>query len=174
MKKILALALCVIFAWGAIALWNWAEAFGKLTDTNAQLFDFFAAIALFSSIICAAWYNDLKNRPKVHITQEAYIELQRQIQDLVDTMEKEQEIVCISADIEEELTVFVSLEMNASSSQIRFRDDAWGQSRMFTEVNWHCECEVLHVFVLGPKGERLSCDFDESNLDLEFETHEWK
>ena len=174
MKKILALALCIIFAWGAVALWNFAEPLGELTDTNAQLFDFFSAIALFSSLICASWYTQLKDVAKYHITQEAYIELQRQIQDLVDTMEKENEVVCISADLAEELTVFVSMEMNASSSQRRFRDDAWGQSRMFTEVNWRCECTILDAFVIDEKGEKHECDFDKSNLDLEFETTEWK
>jgi hypothetical protein len=174
MKKILTLALCVIFGWGAVALWNFAEPLGELTDTNAQLFDFFAAIALFSSLICASLYTEMKDVAKYHVTDEAYIELQRQIQDLVDTMEKDHEVVCISADITEEVTVFVSIEMNAESSQLGFRDDAWGQSRMFTEVNWRCECTILDVFVMDEKGEKHECDFDESNLDLEFETTEWK
>ena len=64
MKKIIALALCVVFAWGAVALWNWAEPFGELTDTNAQLFDFFAAIAIFVSMGCATWYTQLKKNGK--------------------------------------------------------------------------------------------------------------
>lgn len=140
-------------------------------DGSCQLAWTLSCIAV--AALCGWLFGKLHPKP-VHITDEAYIELQRQIQDLVDTMEKENEVVCISADLAEELTVFVSMEMNASSSQRRFLDDAWGQSRMFTEVNWRCECTILDAFVIDEKGEKHECDFDKSNLDLEFETTEWK
>lgn len=60
MKKFISFALCVIFAWGALALWNWAEVLAKMTGTNAQLFDFLAVLSLVVSMCCATWCNQLK------------------------------------------------------------------------------------------------------------------
>jgi len=64
MKKILAIILCMIFTWGACVLWNWSEAWAEATDTNPQLFDAFAAIALFAGLACSCWFNE--ERKKAH------------------------------------------------------------------------------------------------------------
>lgn len=64
MKKILAILLCIVFTWGACALWNWAEVLAEATDTNAQLFDAFAVICLFAGLICSCWFNEIRKDEK--------------------------------------------------------------------------------------------------------------
>lgn len=64
MKKILAILLCIIFTWGACALWNWAEVWAEATDTNAQLFDAFAALSLFAALACSCWFNEERKNGK--------------------------------------------------------------------------------------------------------------
>ena len=64
MKLFISFAFCVIFAWGALALWNWAEVLAKMTDTNAQLFDFLAVLSLVVSMGFATWCNQLRGDGK--------------------------------------------------------------------------------------------------------------
>lgn len=64
MKKILAVILCLVFTWGACALWCFAEALAESTDTNAQLFDALAVICLFGGLCCSCWYNDERKNAK--------------------------------------------------------------------------------------------------------------
>ena len=66
-KKILAIVLCFVFTWGACVLWNWAEVWAEATDTNAQLFDAFAAICLFAGLACSCLYFDEKKNEKAEI-----------------------------------------------------------------------------------------------------------
>lgn len=64
MKKILPILCCIFFAWGGLALWNWAESLAEITDTNAQLFDSLAAICLVIALSCSCWYQDIKNNER--------------------------------------------------------------------------------------------------------------
>lgn len=67
MKKIIAIILCMVFAWGSLALWNWAEILAEATDTNAQLFDFFAALCFIVSMCCSCWFNETRKNEKAEI-----------------------------------------------------------------------------------------------------------
>ena len=70
------------------------------------------------------------NRKPVHITDEAYIELQRQIQDAVDGMEDRQRMdLYAEASLPDELTIRITAEMRAQSSSVKFKDDAWAIRR---------------------------------------------
>lgn len=109
----------------------------------------------------------------VHITDEAYIELQRQIQDAVDGMEEEHKNIKIEAELPDDAVIHLTVYMCAQVSKIKFRDDAWGATRTFTETNWCCDCEITNVQVLDAKGIGRKSDFDELNLELEFEETEW-
>ena len=62
MKKLLPIFFCVLFTFGFLVLWNWAEAFAKMTDTNTQLFDSLAAILFVAALSCSCWYYDIKHR----------------------------------------------------------------------------------------------------------------
>lgn len=60
-KKIIALVSCVLLTFAACVVWNMAPEWGKVTDTNAQLFDAIAVILLFAAICCSVFYYDKKN-----------------------------------------------------------------------------------------------------------------
>lgn len=112
----------------------------------------------------------------VHITDEAYIELQKQIQDAVDGigMDERRKTIEIEADLPDDAAIYLTIEMNASVSKVKFRDDAWGYDRTFTEERWTCSCEITKAIVLDGKGNKRKSDFDELNLELEFEDMAWK
>ena len=67
MKKFIAIILCMVFAWGSLALWNWAEILAEATDTNAQLFDFFAALCFIVALCCSCWFNETRKNEKAEI-----------------------------------------------------------------------------------------------------------
>lgn len=125
-------------------------------------------------ILGLIWKRYFTAKP-VHITDDAYIELQKQIQDEVDRMTYEtHRTIEIEADLPNDSAIYLTIEMLASSSQYRFADDAWGFPKSFTETNWRCLCEITKVSVLNDKGREVDSDFDSSNLELEFETTDWK
>ena len=110
----------------------------------------------------------------VHITGEAYRELQRQIQNAVDRMEDEYQTIEVEAELPDDAAIYLTIEMTSKSTQTRFRDDAWGAPKWFNETNWECNCEITKVEVLDSSGKVRESDFDESRLDLEFEVTDWQ
>lgn len=110
----------------------------------------------------------------VHITQEAYIEIQRQLQDAVDGMNEGRGFFSFDAELPDEMTLFVTVELYASSTKRKFTDEAWGRPETFTEINWVCECRSLSVLVLDKNGKTRKDDFDVSQLELRYESMDWK
>lgn len=143
-------------------------------DGSCQLAWTLSCIAV--AALCGWLFGKLHPRP-MHITDEAYIELQKQIQDAVDGMEgmdERRKTIEIEADLPDDAAIYLTIEMNASVSKVKFRDDAWGYDRTFTEERWTCSCEITKAIVLDGKGNKRESDFDELNLELEFEETEWK
>ena len=62
MKKIIAVAGCVLCTFSACVVWNLAEYLADTTDTNAQLFDAIAVILLFTAMCCSVFYYDQKKK----------------------------------------------------------------------------------------------------------------
>jgi len=129
------------------------------------------AIAVVVGLIWGKYFN-----PKpIHITNEAYIELQKQIQDEIDRMDDEtHETIVVNAELPNNAVISLTIDIKSEYSKIKFRDDAWGYTRTFTEHNWYCLCEITDVFILDANGNEVTNDFDESQLELEFESTEWK
>ena len=126
-----------------------------------------------AGVLGIAWGRLFNTKP-VRVTQEAYIELQRQIQDAVDGMEEECKTIVAEAELPNESTIYITVEMVSSVSNSKFTDDAWGATQTFTELCWRCECEITDVKVLDKRGKIVESDFDETELELEFESIDWK
>lgn len=128
------------------------------------------AIAAF-----CGWLWGKMNPGPIHITDEAYIELQRQIQYEIDAMEDEPcKTIEIEAELPDDAAIYLTIEMTANVTKSKFTDDAWGAPKIFTETNWECTCEITNIQVLDGNGKERESDFDESNLDLEFEVTDWE
>lgn len=110
----------------------------------------------------------------VHITGEAYRELQRRIHNAVDCMENEHQTIEVDAELPDDAAIYLTIEMRAHETKTKFTDDAWGIPQMFIETNWECNCEITKVEVLDSSGKARESDFDESRLDLEFEVTDWQ
>lgn len=123
-------------------------------------------------VLGAVLWNKTHPAP-VHITSEAYSELQRQIQGAVETMQDDHEIIEIVAELPDDASIYLTVALSASTSHTKFTDDAWGATQTFTETNRCCTCEIDTVLVIDGKGNERESDFDESNLELEFETTDW-
>lgn len=109
----------------------------------------------------------------VHIPDDVYVEIQEKIQRTIDTMEDGHEFAEIVAALPDDAAIYLSVEISSHETKIKFRDDAWGATKTFTEINGHRECEITNVRVLDGKGNERESDFDESYLELEFEDTEW-
>lgn len=104
----------------------------------------------------------------------AYVALQKQIQDEIDRLTDEShKTIKIAADLQDEAVISLTIEMSIKTSSIKFTDDAWGYVKTFTENNWYCLCEIVDLSVQDRNGNEVDSDFDESELDLEFESSEW-
>lgn len=124
--------------------------------------------------LCGWSWGKMNPKP-VHVTDEAYIELQRQIQYEIDAMEDEPcKTIEIEAELPDDAAIYLTIEMTAKVTKSKFTDDAWGAPKIFTETNWECTCEITNIQVLDGNGKERESDFDESNLDLEFEVTDWK
>lgn len=113
-------------------------------------------------------------RPKVHIPQVIYREIQETIQNALNHMEDNHRILVITEDLPDDMVLDLKIDMQQKVTKTRFNDDAWGARMMFTETNWECICEITEVHVLNKYGRELPSDFDEARLDLEFEVTDWK
>ena len=76
MKKVISVVLFIVFTWGAIAVWNWADVLAETTQTNAQLFDAIASFLLLLAIVFTCVFNDeqKKSRNAKRKDQKAEIE----------------------------------------------------------------------------------------------------
>ena len=127
-----------------------------------------------AGVLGIAWGRLFNTKP-VHVTTEAYEDLQAQIQIAAETMdEDEHKTVEIDAELPNDAAIYLTLEITTSSSRLKFTDDAWGATQTFTELCWRCECEITDVKVLDKRGKIVESDFDETELELEYETTEWR
>ena len=116
----------------------------------------------------------MKRKP-VHVPEEAYEELQRQIQAEVDNMgEKEHQNIEVGTLISKNVMICLLIRLNASSSEVKFADDAWGYTQSFTEINWKCTGEITRATAIKLNGKEVESDFDSSRLELAFGSTEWK
>lgn len=91
----------------------------------------------------------MKKKPNlIHITSEAYEELQRQIQREIDAMEDEsRKSIEIEADLPDYAAIYLTVEMYAKVTKSKFIDGARGALQLFTETNWECTCEITGIRV---------------------------
>ncbi len=140
-------------------------------DGSCNLAWTFSCLAV--AVVSGALWWKLHPKP-IHITDEAYIELQRQIQDAVDEMDNnEHRKIEIEAELPDDAAIYLTIEMSSHISKSKFVDDAWGADRIFTETNWECNCEITKIQVFDGNGKLRESDFDSSNLELEFDTTDW-
>ena len=113
-----------------------------------------------------------KNNP-LHIPDEVYARLNDQI----DSIQQGMENGVKRARIQEEMdgaNITVDIELHAKSSRSKFRDDAWGHPKTFTEISSTCEIEILAVAATDETGQATESDFDEDMIETSYEYTEWK
>lgn len=138
--------------------------------------DVWWTIAWFAvAVVIGVLWGEYFNQKPIHITDEAYLELQTQIQEEIDRLcDETHETVTIEADLPDNAVIRLTIDIKSDSSKIRFKDNAWGYTKTFTEYNWHCQCEITDVSVIDSNEREVESDFDEDKLELEFESSEWK
>lgn len=126
-------------------------------------------------IACASFIMFLAMRPKkwVHIPDEAYSELNKQIENAIAEIEDRAKTVIVEAEFDE-ATVSLAVELNAKVTTIPFSDDAWGYPKRFTETNFYCSVEIVEIKVTDVDGREIDSDFDENYIQSEYESTDWR
>lgn len=127
------------------------------------------------AVVCGWLWARFFGKEPVHITEKAYQDLNKQIEYWATDMEEDgKREIEIEAELPDDAAIYLTIEMRAHETKTKFTDCAWGAVQIFTETNWECNCEVTKVQVLNGRGKEVESDFDESNLDLEFEVTDWR
>lgn len=124
-------------------------------------------------VICGVLWRWLNPNP-IHIPQEAYDDLQKDIEREANKMNINFNSFVAEAYLPDDATIYVTVEMWSNKKEYFFRDDAWGKSETFKEIDWSCDCKITKVEVLDKDGNERQSDFDENNLELKFETIQWE
>lgn len=145
---------------------------GENPDGSCNLWWTFSWLSL--AVVFGLIFGMLRKRKPVHVTDEAYIELQRQIQEAVDRMGDEtRKTIEVDAGLPGDGAIYLTIVMLADTSRTKFTDGAWGASQTFTETKWTCACKIAYAYVFDGKGRERESDFDETQLELEYETCQW-
>jgi len=109
----------------------------------------------------------------IHIPDEVYAGLNRQIEAIATEMEDGSKEV----EVAEEVGCYdinLKVKLYADTSRLRFTDYAWGYPKSFIEENWKCEVEIVKVEVTDQDGNAERSDFDEDYIEIQYESTAWK
>lgn len=114
-------------------------------------------------------------RPKkwIHIPDEAYTDLNDQIQNAITDMEDESKTILVETEVDG-ASVSLAIELNAKVTNYTFYDDAWGYRKKFTETNFYCSVEIVGMKVIDENDREVDSDFDEDYIQAEYESTDWK
>ncbi len=110
----------------------------------------------------------------IHITQEDYDEINEDILRAVENVEENtttREVIEVHSD--NGVVIRLEIAIRSESSSMKFTDYAWGYTKTFTEYNYRCSVDVVDVIVTK-NGKNRKSDFDERNLEHQFENTVWK
>lgn len=124
------------------------------------------AIALIAGALWSRYF-----KVKVtHIEDDIYNDLNTQIKSFAESMKVPHEITVFECD-----GVCIKVDISQKSSAIKFRDDAWGNVKTFTEKNWECSIKILDIKVYDFEGREVKVhDFDEAFIETEYESSSWE
>jgi hypothetical protein len=129
---------------------------------------------LFTAVIAVIMFVVTRPRRRFHIPDQAYSDLNMQIEGAISLMFDERTKDAVFRTDEGDVDVALRVRIKAEENKTRFTDGAWGHVRTFTEFNYYCYVEILEVIVTDENGRVVDSDFDEDRIETEYETTEWK
>ncbi len=129
---------------------------------------------LLLAVIGVTMYVVMRPKKWVHIPMVVYNDLNERIALDISDMCDECKESSVDADVKDGIFVRISFRITQKETRTKFRDDAWGASKIFTEYNWEAGVEILNVAVLDENDKALDSDFDEDLIETEYETTEWR
>ena len=156
---------------------NTAISYVWLAVALAALFAVFfkgAHHQLFVAVLATVMFIATRPGKRFHIPDQAYSDLNMQIEKAISEIEDEETKEAVVETDEGDAHVSLRVRLEARVYHTRFVDDAWGQVRKFTETSYYCYVEILEVRVTDDNGKAVESDFDESRIEAEYETTDWK
>lgn len=128
------------------------------------------------AVVCGWLWNKYFNEDAqvIHIPDEVYSALNRQIADEASELSGGSKSIMVEEYFGRDYSILLKLDLCASSSRMKFTDDAWGYPRVCTEINWECSVEVVDVNIYNESGDHLASDFDENYIEKTYESSHWE